>query len=99
MIADKNNRMNPSKNIYMLPLIGQQGKFVVLNNNKTTKLPSNNPITNLTGQVIPAEILKFLELGPKYNLNQCPIPLIDIIAPIEANLHHHPEFNDTFGKN
>ena len=56
--------------------------------------PVNNPIVNLTTTVIPPAVTKILELGTKFNLNLKPVPLIDIVAPLEAQLNRHPDYDD-----
>ena len=67
---------------------------LTLPSNPTPRRPEVNPIFNFTTSTIPPKVTAFLELGPKYNLNSKPIPLIDIVAPLEAQLHHHPEYDD-----
>ena len=59
-----------------------------------TTTPTLNPITNFTTTLIPDPIVTLLELGPKFNLNNRPVPLIDVIAPLEAQLQHHQEYTD-----
>ena len=57
-------------------------------------LPPLNPVVNLTDTPIPSPVAAILAKGSKFNLNVKHIPYVDILAPLESQLRHHPEFND-----